>query len=238
VKSVWIVLISIGLFGCAAISDYYVSKPEDMGRQHKVWSTGTVMLNLHDITLFLQPDNSITAADGGMFLLPIPLMEQRKEIIESYSKSTFLLKENASSVADVIEGDYFYIEILMKAKKDHFFFNPREVYLELEDRRYLQASKYLKPPRELARPHNCWGRLIRAFDDSWRFEKNEQSANQYFEIPSNEYVGFAIRFETPTPNPGTPFNIEIRGLKRLEEIVPIPKIRYRDKKPYRDYRTS
>jgi len=46
-------------------------------------------------------------------------------------------------------------------------------------------------------------------------------------------IGFAVRFENLTPNPGTPFTIEIKGLRYLDEIIPIPKVRYKDKKAWR-----
>ncbi len=70
-------------------------------------------------------------------------------------------------------------------------------------------------------------------EHSWRTEENEQDSSKYFELPKNKWVGFAIRFETLTPNPGTPFSIEIKGLKRLENIVSIPKVRYKDRTTYR-----
>ncbi len=239
-KFILIILICMCLTGCAAISEYYHSQPMDIGTDYKFWPANEIVaFNLEDIKLYLQPQNSFVAANGGMLLLPIPFMEPRKEIEEDYSKGTYLFKEDASYIEDIVEGDYFYIEILMRVKKDGFSFNPKEVYLELENKEYIRASKYIVPNMELWGPSKSdRSYLLRPAKYSWRKESNEQAVSKYFKIPPKEYVGFAIRFDYPTPNPGTPFNIEIKGLKRFESIVPIPEIRYKDKKIYRDCRTS
>ena len=60
------------------------------------------------------------------------------------------------------------------------------------------------------------------------------NASQYFEAPKHKWIGFRIYFDTPTPNPGTPFSIEIRGLKRVRENVSVEEIKFKDKKVYRD----
>lgn len=239
-KEFLVILICIFLTGCAIISDYYISQPTSVGINYKFWSdNGIVALDLENIMLYLQPQNSVGVADGGMLLLPIPIMGPRKEIAKNYTKGAYLFKEDAFSVLDVAEGDYFYIEILLKAREDGLFFNPREVYLEPENSNRIQASKYLIPEGDFARPHNFWSPLITTDRDFWwRKESNEQTLSKYCAISSKKYVGFAIRFETPTPNPGTPFNIEIKGLKFFENTILIPKIKYRDKKRVREWRTN
>lgn len=109
------------------------------------------MFEFKDIKLYLKPSNDFLYASGAYFIIPTPIINHRTKITENYRKSTYLHKNVDYPVIN-IEGDYFYIEIIIETDKEGFLFNPREVYLELEDGKYLQASKYIKPDGNLEPP--------------------------------------------------------------------------------------
>ncbi len=127
----------------------------------------------------------------------------------------------------------------MRADTENFSFNPREVYLELENGERIQASKYLRPKLKLGSPNPNWrvGSIMQGSNkDSymWSVEEYEKEVYEYFEAERKKWLGFAIRFDTLTPNPGVPFAIEIDGLKFLDEKVSVPKIFFKDKKIHRE----
>ena len=101
--------------------------------------------------------------------------------------------------------------------------------------------KYILPDFKLAAPNPNWEYTI--IKEGWNgrvlvpSEKNEQSNDQYFVLPKGQWVGFAIRFETLTPNPGTFFSIEARGLINSGEHMTIPTVTFKDKKILRAIRT-
>ena len=93
----------------------------------------------------------------------------------------------------------------------------------------VQAIKYIKPEMKLGAPNPNWGidNLIQGSSQTtynWTMEKYEQNSSQYFELPKGKWIGFAIRFETLTPNPGIAFNIQIKGLKQSENVILVPKV--------------
>lgn len=245
-KIICLLAFGVWLSGCTAfISDYYVSKPIDTRDNYKGWSNGVVKIQLENIRVYLKPDNPLYFGDGAVLLPYIPIAFSLKENKEKYRKGKYIYQTGDERgiyyKGHPIEGDYFYVELSMRADKEGFVFNPRQVYLELENGENIQASKYLKPEFKLGAPNPNWGvgsMLMGSVRDmkSWRLEENEQSISEYFELPKGKWRGFAVRFETPTPNPGTPFAIEIKGLKYSQDLVSIPKIRFKDKKRYREIR--
>lgn len=228
------------LSGCAGISDYYVSKSSNTGNNVKHWANGVVRINLDDMTVYFKPDNEWFLRDGTQFF--VNFLGEKHEISEKYKKGAYIYRKeavfrNGNYMHDSILGDYFYIEICIRPNQENIVFNPREVYLQLEEGQYIQASKYLKPHFNQRSPNpNEPERIVWAAEKGWAMEGNEQVDTHYFSLPRKHWTGFAIRFETPTPNPGTPFSIEIRGLQRLGEAIEVPRLIFKDKKIWRDYR--
>jgi hypothetical protein len=201
------------LSGCMGVIDYSISKPAEIGRNYSFRRNGIVVFKIENLELYLQPNNTIASAEGINYLGLINLARPFKN--EDHKK------ENT-----------FYIEILMKAEKEGFLFNPMDVYLELENGKYLPASKYLMPNTKFSSPpvYALCDLLSGARGYDWRMEDTGQIMSRNFKIPTKEWIGFAISFETPTPNPGTTFTIELKGLKYQENHIILPKVKYRDNK--------
>jgi hypothetical protein len=222
ILTLWLICVLGSISGCAGLHDFYVSKADNLPQNMKEWPNGVVVVELKDIRLCLQLDNQFSFRDGGVLFVPIPIMEQAKEITEKYCKDRS-----------------FGIELAMKSYDEDFTFNPKEVYLKLETGEYIQASKYYKPNCTLPAPNPNVG-IIHGWTVPPPFNSNEYkpellgNKSQSFEAPKHKWIGFRIYFDTPTPNPGTSFIIEIRGLKKGEESVPVEGIIFKDKKVYRD----
>jgi hypothetical protein len=231
--------------GCAgSIHDQYVSKSKDNGNAYESWHNGVVKIQLENGRVYIKPDNAKLSRDGVLFWPYIPVVGKNGALNERYSKGNFLRSEGDDLVNGVyvdrrIYGDYFYIEFCVRADKEDLEFNPLEAYLQLENGQIIQASKYIKPEMRLRAPNPNWGtqNLIQgsAKDGyNWTLAKYEQSTNQYFHLGKGEWEGFAIRFETLTPNPGTPFALRIKGLKQSGSVVSVPEVIFDDKKIYRN----
>lgn len=240
-----IVVFSLFLLGCAGINDFYVSKSVDDGGIYKNWSNGVVKIQLENIGIYIKPDNAQLFRDGLLVWPHLPITGTSAPVNAKYVKSNFLnhegdnFDEKGVYVDKRVYGDYFYVEFCMRAEEENIVFNPLEVYLQLEDGESVQASKYIKPEMKVGAPNPNWGVefLIQGSSkDSyeWAMEKYERNSSQYFDLPKGKWIGFAIRFETLTPSPGTAFNIKIMGLKERENIISIPEVIFKDKKIYRD----
>jgi len=251
-KIIYILIFAVLASGCSGVRALYVSKAVDLEGRCKSSATGVAKIQLRDIRIYVKPNNyfdyrSGTAWFPAMVGPYIPVYHEKNEMKTKYRKGNYLSQEE--QVYDenfdnyyfaIDEGDYFYVEISIRANEDKFTFNPREIYLELEDGGRLQAAKYIKADYKLRTPFFwSWGGLYSILWSSernkgeYKFEKDEQSLSQYFEVPKNTWIGYAIRFETLTPNPGTPFNIDIKGLKYLDDSVSVPELKFTDKKLYK-----
>lgn len=217
-----IILTLIGVIflnsGCAGIYDYYVSKSDNYEINLKSWNNGVEVIELKNIRLVLQVGNQFWFREGTLFFWPLPFMGKGREINDSYRKDT-----------------RFEIELAMKAYNKNFLFNPREVYLRLDTGEYIQASKYYKPDFFLSAPNPNSCTVTPPPNNDYQFLKN---VSQNFEAPIHKWIGFRIYFDTPTPNPCTSFSIEIQGLKEGGEKVDVPKIKFKDKKIFRDMVSS
>lgn len=232
--------------GCTGLSDSYRSKSADSGGHYSDWANGAVKIQLKNSRIYIMPQNSKFSRDGVLIWPYIPLVGANKEFEQKYSKGAYLYSTEKTFYGGgyynlPIEGDYFYVEVCMRADKENVAFNPREIYLQLESGEYIQASKYIIPNFKLTAPNPNWEHTI--IKEGWNgrklmpFEKDEQSKDQYFELPKGQWVGFAIRFETLTPNPGTLFSIEARGLTDSGEQMSIPTVTFKGKKIFRAIRT-
>jgi hypothetical protein len=221
-RILWLIGVLLLNSGCAAVYDFYVSKANNLGPKGKSWANGVVVEELEDIRLVLQLNNQTLINEGGWFILPFPIMGQRKEVFEKYRKD-----------------NSFEIELAMKSYGENFTFNPKQVYLRFETGGLIQASKYYKPDFVLSAPNpNCgimhgWTVPPASNDDPPQPELLSDISHS-FEAPKHKWIGFRIYFDAPTPNPGTQFSIIIRGLKRAEKNVPVEEIEFKEKKIYRD----
>ncbi len=225
-------LIGVALLNssCATIYDYYVSKSDNSEKNLKSWNNGVEVIELKNIRLVLQVDNQIRFKEGVLFFWPIPFMGKGKEIEDSYRKDT-----------------YFEIELAMKSYNEDFSFNPKEVYLRLNTGERIQAKKYYKPDFFLSAPnpnYGFWcGTTVPPSPFLYRHPFGPESEpfrniSNNFEFPKHKWIGFRIYFDTPTPNPGTSFSIEIHGLKEKGKKIVVPEIRFKDKKIFRDVISS
>ncbi len=219
--SLYLFFIVLYSSGCAGINDYYVSKLDNPSKNSKSWTNGVVVLELKDIRLCLQLDNQYPFREGGELILPIPIMGRPREVNDKYT------------------GESFVIELAMKSYSEDFTFNPIEVYLRLETGENIKADKYYKPDFDFSAPNPNYGIehgsiVPLRYNFKGMKQKFYKNDNQSFECPKHKWIGFYIFFNAPRPNPGTPFSIEIRGLKRAGENVPVEEIRFKDKKIFRD----
>ncbi|MCK5581373.1 MAG: hypothetical protein KAJ18_08885 [Candidatus Omnitrophica bacterium] len=216
------------LFGCAAVSDYYVSQPANKRHAgYEFWPNGIVRIVSPDINLFIQPDNIVNTSNGiiGSFPAPPIIIMEGDQVI---------------NIEESRQNEPFYVEILVKAQKEGFVFNPMEVHCKLNNQGYLQASKYINPDKKFRAPKkNGMFTLMmpKPAEYSWRTEKNEKQLDRYYNIPTGKWVGYRIRFDIEAPRPGVPFSIEIKGLKQRDEVVPLPNIQYLKKVKFRDIHT-
>lgn len=203
-----LIVILLSNSGCAGLNDFYISKASNLGPNCKDWANGDVIVELSNLRLALRLGNHFLHQGGGVLLVPI--REERIEINEKYRN----------------EGS-FEIQLMMKAYNNDFEFNPKEVYLKLEEGEYRQATLYYKPDYELAAPNPNFGPSY-----PWVVSKPESLTDfsRYFELPKHQWAGFRIHFDAPIPNPGTQFTIVIRGLKNAGRTLEPEEVVFKDKK--------
>lgn len=212
-------ILSIFLFGCATYG-YYFSKPVEGDKSYKFYPNGIVFIKLENIDLFLLPKNN-SVFEAGAVISPVPVVIGKDSSDEFHYSS-----------------EYFDVEVVLHSKKEGFLFNPKEINLTLENGDTLQPIQYLVregqaywPLRK--EPHNLL--YYNPDDPNWTKEDKVWFESNYFHLTKDKEmwgIGFIVRFNTNTPRPGTSFSIEMKGLKRFDQRIFIPKIQYKDKSRY------
>ncbi|MDD5679731.1 MAG: hypothetical protein PHI59_00595 [Candidatus Omnitrophica bacterium] len=190
------------------------------GQGYVVWPSGIIKIVNNNFLMYIRPANRIYKSVDEYFIF----WQYKKQIFND----KLIISERYYPENTSLRPNYFYIEVVIVPKKEGFTFNPMQIYVDKDDKRYASV-RYIWPEGELDNIYPFSEELFFLNEDERSADK-ERFDQIDIQLLTKEKTGFAVRFDVLMPMPGDRFGIKIEGLKYHNEQVEIPTLIYDKKK--------